>query len=73
VRIKAEEGIVRRRKSIVEHPFGTIKHGMDVGYRLTCGLLTVRGEFFLTFPARNLKLVINIPGTKTDRMPGWTD
>jgi hypothetical protein len=31
VRIKADKGIVRRRKSIVEHPFGTIKRCMDAG------------------------------------------
>jgi hypothetical protein len=61
VKIKADKGIVRRRKSIVEHPLETIKRGMDTGYCLTCGLRTVTGEFSLTFPACNLKLVINIP------------
>jgi hypothetical protein len=62
VRIKADEGIIRRRKSIVEHPFETIKRGMEAGYYLTRGLRTVTGEFSLTFPAYNLKRIINIPG-----------
>ncbi|MDR0376970.1 MAG: transposase [Spirochaetaceae bacterium] len=56
--------MVRRRKSIVEHPFGTIKRGMDAGYCLTRGLrnVNVTGEFSLTFLAYNLKRVINILG-----------
>jgi hypothetical protein len=62
VRIKADKGIVRRRKSIVGHPFGTIKRGMDAGYCLTRGLRNVTGEFSLTFLAYNLKRVINILG-----------
>jgi hypothetical protein len=62
VRIKADKGMVRRRKSIVEHPFGTIQRGMDAGYCLTRGLRNVTGEFSLTFLAYNLKRVINILG-----------
>jgi hypothetical protein len=62
VRIKADKGIVGQRKSIVEHPFGTIKRGMDAGYCLTRGIRTVTGEFSLTFLAYNLKRVINILG-----------
>jgi hypothetical protein len=48
-------------KSIVKYLFGTIKCGMDAGYCLTRGLCTVTGKFSLTFPACNLKRVINIP------------
>jgi hypothetical protein len=62
VRIKADKRIVGQRKSIVEHPFGTIKRGMDAGYCLTRRLRKVTGEFSLTFPACNLKRVTNIPG-----------
>jgi hypothetical protein len=64
IRIKAEPAIVKQRKSIVEHPFGTIKRGMDAGYCLTKGLRNVSGEFSLTFLAYNLKRAINILGCK---------
>jgi hypothetical protein len=64
VRIKADKKIVRQQKSIVEHPFGTIKCGMDAGYCLTRRLRTVTGKFSLTFPAYNLKRVINISGSQ---------
>ena len=65
VRIKPDKEIIKQRKSIVEHPFGTIKRSMDCGYCLTKGLRNVAGEFALTFLAYNLKRVINlIGGTK---------
>jgi hypothetical protein len=62
LRTRPEKGIIRRRKSIVERPFGTIKRGMDAGYCLTRGLRNVAGEFSLTFLAYNLKRVITITG-----------
>ena len=34
-RLRAEPDKVKQRKSIVEHPFGTIKRSMDQGYFLT--------------------------------------
>jgi hypothetical protein len=64
MRIKADKEIIRQRKSIVEHPFGTIKRSMDAGYCLTRGLRNVAGEFSLTFLAYNIKRVINILGCK---------
>jgi transposase len=51
-----------KRKSIVEHPFGTIKRNMDSGYCLMRGLENVQGEFALTFLTYNLKRAINILG-----------
>jgi hypothetical protein len=54
--------VVKERKSIVEHPFGTIKRTMDAGYCLTKGKGNVSGEFALTFLAYNMKRVINILG-----------
>jgi hypothetical protein len=65
IRIKPDKGIIRQRKSIVEHPFGTIKRSMDAGYCLTRGLRNVAGEFSLAFLAYNIKRVINILGCKT--------
>jgi len=64
IRIKPDKEIVRRRKSIAEHPFGTIKRSMDAGYCLMKGLKNVNGEFSLIFLAYNLKRVINILGCK---------
>ncbi|MDR0400728.1 MAG: transposase [Treponema sp.] len=64
IRIKPDKGIIRQRKSIVEHPFGTIKRSMDAGYCLTSGLRNAAGEFFLAFLACNVKRVINILGRK---------
>ena len=62
LRIKPDNEIIRQRKSIVEHPFGTVKRAMDSGYCLTKGLRNVAGEFALTFLAYNLKRVINLIG-----------
>jgi transposase len=49
-----------QRKALSEHPFGTIKRGMDQGYFLLKGLRKVRGEFSLTVLAYNLKRVLNL-------------
>jgi transposase len=62
--IKGERSVVKERKSIVEHPYGTIKRAMEAGYCLCKGKGTVSGEFALTFLAYNMKRVINIVGTK---------
>jgi len=62
IRIKPDKEIIKQRKSIVEHPFRTIKRNMDSGYCLTKGLKNVLGEFSLTFLAYNLKRAINILG-----------
>jgi hypothetical protein len=55
---------VKLRKSIVEHPFGTITRWMDQGYFLTRSLANVRGEMNLTVLVYNLKRAINIIGVK---------
>jgi transposase len=65
VRIRGDRSIVKERKSIVEHPFGTIKRAMDAGYCLCKGKKKASGEFALVFLAYNMKRVINILGTKT--------
>ena len=63
---KENQEIISRRKSIVEHPFGTIKRAMNQSYFLTKGLEMVNGEFSLTCLAYNLRRVFNILGI--DRM-----
>jgi hypothetical protein len=64
IRVKPDPAIVKQRKSIAEHPFGTVKRAMDAGYCLTKGLRNVAGEFSLTFLAYNLKRAINILGVR---------
>jgi len=64
VHIKPKKEIYEQRKSLSEHPFGTVKRTMDGGYCLTKGTRKTTGEFALIFLAYNLKRVINILGIK---------
>lgn len=59
-RVAANPDLMRRRKAIVEHPFGTIKRWMNQSYFLMRGLENVRTEFSLSAFAYNLKRVLNI-------------
>jgi len=72
VHIKPDEEIYKQRKSLSEHPFGTIKSSMDGRNCLTKGIEKVTGEFSLIFLAYNLKRVINILEIKKliERMGG---
>ena len=63
-RVRAEPDKVKQRKSIVEHPFGTIKRSMDQGYFLTRGLPGVRTEMSLTMLAYNIKRALSIKGVQ---------
>ena len=47
-RLQREQARFAQRKALVEHPFGTMKRGMDQGYFLLKGMRKVRGEFSLT-------------------------
>ena len=62
VTYSADKMLLRKRKMIVEHPFGTIKRSMDSAYCLLKGIEKVTGEFAFTFLAYNLKRAINIHG-----------
>ena len=64
VHVKPNRTMYKQRKSLSEHPFGTIKRSMDSGYCLTKGIKKASAEFSLTFLAYNLKRVINILGCK---------
>jgi hypothetical protein len=61
-RLRERADLFRQRKALAEHPFGTMKRGMDQGYFLLKGLRKVRGEFSLTVLAYNLKRVLNLVG-----------
>ncbi|MGH2602303.1 MAG: IS1182 family transposase [Dehalococcoidia bacterium] len=60
VRLRRDRALFARRKELAEHPFGTMKRGMDQGYFLLKGLRKVRGEFSLTVLAYNLKRVLTL-------------
>jgi hypothetical protein len=61
-RLRRAPELFRQRKALAEHPFGTMKRGMDQGYFLLKGLAKMRGEFSLTSLAYNLQRVITILG-----------
>ena len=63
-RVRKNRPIMKSRKALVEHPFGTIKRGMGMSYFLCKGLESVRTEMSLTVLAYNLKRVLNILGMK---------
>jgi transposase len=63
-RIRAHPELIKQRKELAEHPFGTIKLFMDQGYFLLKGIKKVTTEFSLTVLSYNFKRVINILGVE---------
>jgi transposase len=63
-RMKQNPSLAQKRKELVEHPFGTIKHWMDQSYFLTRGFEKVTGEMSLTALCYNIKRVLNILDVK---------
>lgn len=63
-RMRQRPEVMRLRKSLVEHPLGTIKRGLGQGYFLQRGLRKVRGEFALSALAYNIKRAIALLGVK---------
>ncbi len=61
-RVAVNPQILKKRKAIVEHPFGTIKRWMNQAYFLMRGLTKVRAEFSLSALAYNFKRVLAIVG-----------
>jgi hypothetical protein len=59
-RVHARPQIMKQRKELVEHPFGTMKRSWNQGYFLMRGLAKVRAEFSLTVLAYNLRRVLNL-------------
>ncbi|MHB8544763.1 MAG: IS1182 family transposase [Leptospirales bacterium] len=57
---------MKKRKALVEHPFGTIKRALNSGYTLLKGTRKVSGEFGLMALAYNMKRVINIRSKKNN-------
>jgi transposase len=59
-RVRRRPEVMKQRKQLVEHPFGTMKRWWDAGYFLMRGLEKVRTEFSLTVLAYNLRRVVNL-------------
>ena len=63
-RVKAHPLILKLRKQLVEHPFGTIKFWNDQRHFLMRGLEKVKAEFSLSTLAYDIKRVINVVGVR---------
>ena len=61
-RNRGQPELLKQRKALAEHPFGTIKRAMNQGYFLLKGIKKVTTETGLTVLSYNLKRVINIMG-----------
>jgi len=64
VRVARNPQIMRRRKAIIEHCFGTIKRSLGYDYFLCRGMRNVATEVNLTVLAYNLKRACNLVGVK---------
>jgi hypothetical protein len=53
-RVAAHPEKLQQRKKMVEHPFGTLKHGWGHSHFPMCGLKKVRAELSLSALAYNL-------------------
>ena len=59
-RMKAQPGKFKLRKTLAEHPFGTIKRWMNFTHFSLKGLVKVGTEWNLVTLAYNLKRVLNL-------------
>ena len=64
-RMRQQPEVYAQRKSLVEHPFGTIKFWWGQGAFLTRGLASVQAEVSLSALAYNLRRALNILGVET--------
>ena len=63
-RLRTHPEKMRLRSQLVEHPFGTMKRGMNQGYFLLRGLRKVVVEMSLTVLCYNLKRALKIMGVE---------
>jgi hypothetical protein len=64
-RVAQRPDLMRRRKAIIEHCFGTIKRTLGYDYFLCRGKRAVSTEVNLTVLAYNLKRACNLVGVQT--------
>jgi len=63
IRYTPDKQLLKRRKSLCEHPFGVVKRSLGVDYLLMKRFSGVIAEMALSYLAFNMKRVINIVGT----------
>lgn len=63
-RMREHPEMMKKRRELVEHPFGTIKRWMEQKYFLLRGKVKVATEMSMTVLAYNMKRVMNILGVK---------
>src|SRR5574341_180721 len=63
-RLAANTAVMKLRQQLAEHPFGTLKRGMNQGYFLLRRLVKVSGEMALSVLAYNLKRAMTILGVE---------
>lgn len=63
-RLKQNPTVMKKRGSMVEHPFGTIKYRAGIHHFLMRGLEKCQGEFSLMVMSYNFTRVMNIIGIK---------
>ena len=63
-RVRANPQIMRKRKAIIEHVFGTIKRSLGYDYFLCRGNHKVATEVNLTMLAYNFKRACNLVGVQ---------
>jgi hypothetical protein len=59
-----DKELLKRRKSLSEHPFGIVKRCLGADYLLMKRFAGVSAEMALAYLAFNMKRVINIVGIK---------
>jgi len=59
-RVKQNYDLYKKRKQIIEHPFGTIKRSWGYTYTLLKGLKKIKGEFAMIFFCYNLRRLMSI-------------
>lgn len=64
IHYKPDKVLLKKRKTLSEHPFGFVKRCMGMDYLLTKGFNKVESEFSLAFMVFNLKRAINLLGIK---------
>ena len=64
-RMQQRPNVMKERKRMAEHPFGTIKRAMGHSYFLLRGIKKVTAEIGLTVLAYNIKRAITILGTES--------
>lgn len=64
IHFNPDEKVIKKRKCIVEHPFGTVKRWSDGSYLLMKGKVKATADLALSFLGYNLKRAIKILGVK---------